>query len=558
LRKLLIARKLRQDAAMEEPNCDGNADNKLKWGRAQSNILELVGHLECESICDLPPTSPQLRAASSGLLDGSAPRRRALSLAKVVSASSRASRLSVGLRRARKAARATPTAPQGKAERKILLPEWYKSALVAQLETTLLFDDGATDHDVANSQMKPSLYNFSFPGSEAPDKDRIRRDLFEPLQRARPFGNFLPHARLSADASTQCEAEEMLEPMRPSPLGQKRCLAGLKSTPLEGGVAYSIATHFSLYEDPEVVAGLAADLDDRELAAVADRFLGEEIAGVTVEIKMRRPPRLVADRYVTEAVLIGQRAPAFREYLLSSARSLLLGSRHKRFPLNGRSLLRLADDDAEVWAKVAHTALNFACRLMQRNALPGAFAAEIIVVLADLSPTAVLLGLSTVLPAASASSRASIRRRLDASPWYCTCPSTPVRPPEGFLAQMRAWSTPAFPASPPPPLPMTRVLSMPAPPPVTMRDVGTSLRPQEAQPLDVVRSKKRNLPKILVHSYSSILVSKYADEVPHIEMCFLADYWLHAAGGEHSPAQLEDRARKAEEAALAESQLNYT
>ncbi|CAK0878654.1 unnamed protein product [Prorocentrum cordatum] len=350
-----------------------------------------------------------------------------------------------------------------------------------------------------------------------------------------------------ADAATQCDAEDMVELIWKSQLGRKQNMAKLKEGANMGApIPYSVAAHFSLFLDPSSLAEEASRLDDAQLDALADRFLGDQIAGVAIVPKERRRPRLVPGRHAVEASLLAQRAPQFRTRLLLSSRRLLLGSaRGGGPPLHGRSLLRLADEQPGRWARLAHTALNFACRLIQAGALPRALTAEIVEALGELSPMALVLGLSTVLGHAPSA----------VGGCASACPPPPARPetlhvgpPQRIsLAEAgRAATEPAAARAPAPTL-LARTQSTPAEFWVARRHVGTSLRPHAAESQQLKWGVRA-----WVHHDAMITLPdqrKAADTIP-IEVApqDVPAYWRCAAGGEHSPAELEARARRAEEA----------
>jgi len=440
---------------------------------------------------------------------------------------------------------------KGKAQRCVLLPDWYRNTLSQQLVALQLqlHDCGPEEADVSvpvtdfsrvpvtefsrelhESDVSMVVQEFPRQASEV-ESEATAPSAEESSEQCLPSGVRSTSARPEmTDASTQCEPEEIEketgEPLARSPLGQKMLLRKLKSANIWEEIPYSVGMHFSLFESAERAADCAAKLSVSELEALADRFLGNEIGGVEIVPKSNRPPRLVADRHELEAVLLTRRSPVFRNCLLASARRLLLGSTRRKTALSGRSLLKLADDSAEKWAKLAHTALNFTCRLIQGRALPVAFAAEIIAALADLTPAALLLGLSTMLPAARKS--------------YCYTTRTPG--PEAYRRSSSA------PVSAPPIVSLGR-RSQSSPPVVCChKTVGTSLRPQDVDSVKISASCCHKLPKLAVPLHSSISFRDKADEIClDIEPSYLPDYWRSAAGGEHSADDLERRARFAEE-----------
>lgn len=263
----------------------------------------------------------------------------------------------------------------------------------------------------------------------------------------------------TADAGTQCDAEEFADHMfgtRPikrrefldrlrrgvsTCTGWRHTSAGWERA--EGPISYSVAVHFSLFDDADTLAEKASRLPGAQLDELADRFLGSQIAGVGIKRERRTRLRLVADRHVAEASRIAQRSPHFRRCLLMSSRRLLLGCARKGSPpLHGRGLLRLAYEQEETWARLASTALDFACRLIRAGALPQALAAEMLSVMLRPCPPGLVPGLSSVLGQAPGAARC-----------WAACPpgeagaphalprSTSLRMPAPALP--RAWSAPA-------------------------------------------------------------------------------------------------------------------
>lgn len=295
----------------------------------------------------------------------------------------------------------------------------------------------------------------------------------------------------------------------------------LRCGPLDRHTSWSVASHFSQFEEPAVVVKIALQHSEIELRRLAGRFLGLEVAGVRIERRSGRPARKVAERHVVEAWLLSQSVPAFRAALLASARRLLLGGLSE-VPLHGRSLLKLAHSSPGCWAKLAHTAIDFAGRLILSGALPRAFAAELLAEFASLPPNEEgckmsCLGLLIILPAVS--------RPYDARRVSFLRSSHPTR--TSSVGYTRCLSPPLG--------PVTRTQSAPATYTVHRRDVGTSLHSQdESQPYSSI-------------SFNSTTKSMH-DVIPStIEAAALADYWRFAAGGEHTVRQLEEWAVCAEE-----------
>lgn len=339
----------------------------------------------------------------------------------------------------------------------------------------------------------------------------------------------------TANAMVQCSPEEIVqsggEPMACSPLGQRTCLHKLRTAKLHNGTSYSVALHFSLFEDPSTMARHANELSPEELAALANRFLGAEITGVLVtRSKARngdRPVRRVTERHVAEAALIGDSRQVFRESLLVGARRLLVGG-FAESPFHGQGMLELAHECPGEWAKLAVTALDFTGRLIKAGALPRAFAAELLKGLAELPPKMLALGMLMVLPAVRSSvhgarraqmyqrARGGLARTLSSS----SSPACSRSMDSSGLRRLRSGMTRTFTA--PPRLNCSRT-------------VGTCLHLQDDfQPytcISVNFASKKGAP---------------AEAGPSIPDSFLPDYWRYSAGGEHLPDDLEKRARKAD------------
>mmetsp|Transcript_33192 Transcript_33192/g.60119 ORF Transcript_33192/g.60119 Transcript_33192/m.60119 type:complete len:543 (+) Transcript_33192:50-1678(+) len=333
------------------------------------------------------------------------------------------------------------------------------------------------------------------------------------------------------DAETQCTAKDMLEPMARSPPVQKLKLEMMQKAPLQlqewkersgkewknWSVAYSVKTHFALALSAEELAERAIMLSEDEQRHLAQHFFGKSIAGVAVTAHGKRPLRRVADKHVTTAMLLCQRSEAFRSELLESSTALLLGSQQHFAPLGGRSLLSRADEDKN-WERLAHTGLDFACRLMASGALPKVLAAKLIAVISQANATVeatkefMRIVKSTVIGRSQSSSSES-------TPWFLRrtrsvpyAPSRTAWEPESCL--------------------LWRVMSTPAKIVPTVRNTGTSLNP-------------------LQDPHSAVTFFPIAEEIePEISPTELPSYWRHAAGGELAPEKLEERAREAEKACL--------
>lgn len=191
------------------------------------------------------------------------------------------------------------------------------------------------------------------------------------------------------DVAVQCNVEDMLEPMARSAFFHNMGVRKIRQVQLQHGeqAHFSVGTYFSSYHDlDETLPAWAMTISSAEVDALADKFLGTSVAGVPVEQMEvgRRPPRRVADRYVSEAALLAN-DPRFRSSLLASSRRLLIFGFGAR-PFNGRSLFRLALEDPDQWELLAQTALDFVARLIQAGALHQALSAELLPAAAELPP----------------------------------------------------------------------------------------------------------------------------------------------------------------------------
>jgi len=471
---------------------------------------------EASDYGDCPPSKAAWRRANSiRLATQKCMNTRTRDKPKLTSSSARRRRNRVSHGSARAGSSPKSACPHGKAQRHVLLPEWYRCTLSEQLGPA--FGHGDSEAEEVHEEGDMQLCTLD------QKVERVCLGCSESAAEMEAVGSppATPRSPPTAETAVQCFPEEMLEPMCRTALFQKQKLAQLHTAPLWDQFPYSVTVHFSLFDDARMAAERASSLSESELEALAERFLGNEVAGVAVEIKDRRPPRLVTERHVEEAAILAELSPAFRKGLLASARRLLLGCERQKAPLCGRSLLRLADESAEKWAKLAHTALHFASRLLG-GALPRAFAAEIIAVLADLSPTGLLLGLSTVLPAAR-KGRCQMSRSASLSRSFSE-PTPRLFRPE----RSRTQSFPAWPSK---------------------RSVGTSLRPQDYKTFELSPSQGCSILKVPVYPCCRVsFTATPAEEVPDIELSLLPDYWRFCAGGEHLPSELEDLAKHAEEA----------
>ncbi|CAE8728638.1 unnamed protein product [Polarella glacialis] len=399
----------------------------------------------------------------------------------------------------------SPARKNEEAENRVSLEDWFRSTLGGQtLARVLQYDEYDED---------------AFPSARK--ADNIRTDSFEldAMQSQSPLESTSPAAARPSmtDTEVQCSPEEMLEPMARSAFFQQSCLQKIRSAPLWHDTTYSVASHFSYFEDADVVTAWVAELEESELHALADRFLGSEIAGVAVRLHSCRPARRVADRHVVEAASLSHAVPAFRTALLASAKSLLVGGLNKP-PLHGRSLLRSAHECPGHWAKLAYTALDFVCRLISARALPTAFIAELLVVFADMTLTGEgckmsVLGLLSLLRAVRPSCLVRHCRRAGRSATAPSCMQAFLDPPIPRKTSASAWVS------------------------VRTRSIGTSLRPHDdSQPYCCISTGGAPGQKVRI------------DIMPAIAEHLLPDYWRWAAGGEHSAEELKLLARRSEAA----------
>lgn len=327
------------------------------------------------------------------------------------------------------------------------------------------------------------------------------------------------------EVAVQCCPEDMLEPFARTPLGKKsfahlltkgnRYFSWCKAP-------YQADSHFHRFEEPDVVVRLAAALQGADLVHLADLFLGSGIGGVLVKRHIRRPDRRVPDRHVVEAVLLCENMPGFRVALVScSARLLMGGVQERKAPLDGRSLVAMAKEDPDMWARLAYTALDFAGRLISAGALPGAFAVELLRLGGEVGMTTDVL--SKVM-----------------CPWSVHCwgqvagsqPPSPARPHDDELPMARTQS-------------QTHHGGRGRGRGRGCCERGTLLRPfDECQPY-------------LSVSVAYVDRAKTAHTVINsaIPACDLADYWRSSAGGEHGPEKLEALAMEAEEEFRAQEKL---
>eukprot|EP00930_Biecheleria_cincta_P006353 TRINITY_DN107348_c0_g1_i1.p1 TRINITY_DN107348_c0_g1~~TRINITY_DN107348_c0_g1_i1.p1 ORF type:complete len:520 (-),score=82.10 TRINITY_DN107348_c0_g1_i1:236-1795(-) len=450
--------------------------------------------------------------------------------------------------------RAARSGGQKAAQRRIPLSEWFRSTLWEQANLAGT-REGVQDEEDEEEDGDEDEEATDEEGEEGQEDVKMQADVELQLQHdefaAKPCssanlacvahefsgsqGTALPSRRLVADVAVQCEAEDMLEPMATSKMGQKCCLHHLKSAPLFPAL-YAAASHFSFFDDASCAVSRAAGLDETQLGVLAGQFLGPSIGGVKIEQKNCHNAWRVADRHVADATSLVKHVPDFRARLFTSARRLLLGGlpTEECRPLRGQSLLRLAHERPFMWAKLAYTALDFACRLMHEGALPTALALDILVLIRDQGWNEWVLGLLKLL---------SVIRR---APAHCRKRPSTVRRKSSRsilgvaqLAQQRP-STPQRTMS----APQQSVCSLDGSlsraqtaPPTIFVHRGTSLRPQDVHQVNFAVSFSGASGRLVTHE---VIPSEIKD-------CDLAEYWRNAAGGEHSEADLELMARQAEE-----------
>jgi hypothetical protein len=116
------------------------------------------------------------------------------------------------------------------------------------------------------------------------------------------------------EIAVQCCPEDMLEPFARSGFGMKRFIQRLQNgSPIVSWcmAPYQVDSHFSRFEEPDVVVRLAGALQGEEVLHSADLFLGSCIGGVPVKRHPDHPRRRVADRHVVEATLLCEKIPGF-------------------------------------------------------------------------------------------------------------------------------------------------------------------------------------------------------------------------------------------------------
>merc|ERR1712150_113912 len=295
--------------------------------------------------------------------------------------------------------------------------------------------------------------------------------------------------------------------------------------------------------DVGTIVAWAAELDERDLRALANRFLGREIAGIVVERKETTRPRRVADRYVAEASLIGQRVPAFRAAIHESARCLLLDG-FVEYPFNRRSLLTRACEQPAAWGNLAHTAIDFCARLTHAGALPAKFTNQVrsfaVAAAVQGGGSGPQWGWVDLLSrdCLSLGSRASVDGGGGVSAEQCQRKKRRLisnRAPETSIAmRIQGKLTRTLSDTPSLGSAKTHLYKTYSAPPCTLfssgRCRGTLVRLQDES-----------------HPHRQVSILQEPSVIPSsIGEQFQADYWRFAAGGTHSAETLEGRAMAAE------------
>jgi hypothetical protein len=319
------------------------------------------------------------------------------------------------------------------------------------------------------------------------------------------------------EMGTQCDLEDMLEPMGFNVLNHRMCFRRVRQMPLipEMEAPSVVDFHFSSFRDLTSVFEWASMLSSDEVQELADGFLGTRIAGVPVKGGARTCPRLVVRRFVEEAVILCG-IQEFRDALVSSTRTLFFRGFCTK-PFNGRSLFALVDHDAQVWAPVMHTALDFVGRLIHRSALPGALSAEL------LQMSGWMLNNSEAQCTMHVVSMIAVLKIEPACPMprLARSASTPSSRVQSTVEHGLVRADTAPPALCP-----------------KMRSVGTLLRLQD------------DLAPHCCVSFEGVIKQEpfvIAEAIPlDIPVEDLSHYWHFAAGGEHKAANLAHRAQQAE------------
>lgn len=456
--------------------------------------------------------------------------------------------------------RAARSGSQKAAQRRIPLSEWFRSTLWEQANLAGGYEGAGSEEDEEEDEEEEDEEDEEDDEGKDQGREEERGDVkteqdehigllhgnlarnacSSPSLIAQEFScsqrTAQPPQKLLVDEAVQCDADAMLEPMATSAMGQKCCLHHLRTAPL-CPPTYSAASHFSFFEDASCAVSRAAGLDDGQLRILAGQFLGPSVGGVRIELRKCHNAWRVADRHVADASLLVQHVPHFRASLFTSARRLLLGGlpSEECRALRGQSLLRLAHERPFMWAKLAYTALDFACRLMQEGALPTALALDVLVLIQNQGWNEWVLGLLKILSVirrapAHSGKRSTIVRRKSSRSVLGAAKLAEQRP-----SVQRTMSAP----QPGVCLQEGSLARAQTAPPTTFVHRGTSLRPHDVH--------QANFAAVSFSGASGRLVTH--EVIPsEIKGCDLPEYWRSAAGGEHSEADLELRARQAEEA----------
>lgn len=325
----------------------------------------------------------------------------------------------------------------------------------------------------------------------------------------------------SREMGTQCDIEDMLEPMAISKMNHRMCCRRVRQLSLCAELeAQSIVDfHFCSFRDVASVNDWASMLSKEELAELAHGFLGTHIAGITVKSGAKERPRSVNSRHLEEAAILSEN-PNFRSALLSSARTLFFGGFSAK-PFNGRSLFALVDHNAEIWAPVMYTALDFAGHLIQRGVLPVALTAELLKRSAQLLTDAGVLHSKHIVNIVAA-------MRIDKPTCQMPLLSRSMSSP---LPEKQGSTKPCLRHADTAPADLYRT-------PRRVRSIGTLLRLQD------------DLAPYCCISFEGVVKDKphaNAEIIPlDIPLDDVPAYWRSVAGGEHRPAKLEQRALVAE------------
>lgn len=184
-----------------------------------------------------------------------------------------------------------------------------------------------------------------------------------------------------ADMGVQCNLDDMLEPMYPLPLYQRKAKDKIMRVhwqdPQE---SYVVDGHFQRFEDAETLCMWVGQLPDDEISRLAGRFCGcKELGGQPLKRPLSTGPlRMrgkecgrVSNRHVAEACMLAEVLPVFRRTLLFSIRDCLQSLKSE---------------------KAAVAACDFIMQLIQAQVLPGALVAEMLTVVA-VWPACIRVGL---------------------------------------------------------------------------------------------------------------------------------------------------------------------